>query len=175
MSRGDKMSKWDKGLDYETTYTRLIRKINSVKRDTTRCYLMIALIQLRNGSRISEAVRAFKEWIKTSKTELQIRVSKKKRAEDRLIIIPHEALEYRLRCVDLIDTPDIYLRNRVRWTLYYYFKINTHSLRYSFITYLLKSGVNPAIVSKVIRHSRLDTLMSYVQVKESDRVLREIP
>jgi integrase len=169
------MSGWDKGLDYETTYTRLIRKINSVKRDTTRCYLIIALIQLRNGSRISEAVRAFKEWIKTSKTELYIRVSKKKRAEDRLMIIPPEIIDHRLRCVDLVDTPDLYLRNRVRWTLYYYFKINTHSLRYSFITYLLKSGVNPAIVSKVIRHSRLDTLMSYVQVKESDRVLREIP
>jgi hypothetical protein len=34
--------------------------------------------------------------------------------------------------------------------------------------------VNPAIVSKVIRHSRLDTLLKYVQEKEAERVLREI-
>jgi integrase len=145
-----------------------------VKRDTTRCYLIIALIQLRNGARISESIRAFKEWVKTGKNEIYVRVSKKKRVEDRLMIIPSEVEQYRLNCVDLIDTPDIYLRNRVRWSLWYYFKINTHSLRYAFITYLLKIGVNPAIVSKLIRHSRLDTLMHYIQVKESDNVLRKM-
>ena len=168
------MSRWDKGLDYETTYTRLIRKINSVKRDTTRCYLIIALIQLRNGARISEAIRAFKEWIKSNKTELYVRVSKKKRDELRLMVIPEEVLQYRLQCVDLLSLNDKVLRERVRATLHYYFKINTHSLRYAFITYLLKSGVNPALVGKVIRHSRLDTLMHYVQVKEADSLLRKM-
>jgi len=28
---------WDKGLDFEATYARLLRKINSVKSDSTRC------------------------------------------------------------------------------------------------------------------------------------------
>jgi len=165
---------WDKGLDYESTYVRLLRKINSVKSDSTRCYLIIALIQLRNGARISEAIRAFKDWLKTGKSELYVKVSKKKRFEDRLIIIPDEIEQYRLSCIDLVELDDKTLRERVRSTLYYYFKINTHSLRYSFITYLLKSGVNPALVSKIIRHSRLDTLMHYVQVKESDNILRKM-
>lgn len=168
------MSRWDKGLDYELAYSRLLRKIDAVKDNNTKCYLIIALIQLRNGSRVSEAIRGFKEWIKTNKTEIYVRVSKKKREETRLMIIPSEITHYRLYCVDLVDVEDIVLRERVRATLRYYFKWNTHSLRYSFITHLLKIGVNPAIVSKAIRHSRLDTLLSYVQVKESERILKNL-
>jgi integrase len=167
-------SKWDKGVDYESAYTRLLRKIDTVKDNNTKCYLMIALTQLRNGSRISEAIRAFKEWVKTSKSEVYVRVSKKKRPDERLMIIPSEIAHLRLYCVDLLDIDDSVLRDRVRATLYYYFKINTHSLRYAFITYLLKSNVNPAIVSKIIKHSKLDTLLSYVQVKEAEKALREI-
>jgi integrase len=169
------VSKWDKGADYETIYTRILRKIDTVKENTTKCYLIICLIQLRNGSRISESIRAFKEWIKTNKTEIYVKVSKKKHLEERLMIIPHEIINYRLYCVDLLDINDIVLRERVRATLYYYFKINTHSLRYAFITYLLRNNVNPAIVSKLIRHSKLETLMHYVQVKQAEDVLRKIP
>ena len=165
---------WDKGVDFETAYNMLLRKINSARSSKTRCYLAIALIQLRNGSRISEAVRAFKDWVKTSKTELYVPVSKKKKLEERLMIIPSEITNYRLYCVDLLDVNDKVLRSRVLATLYYYFKINTHSLRYAFITYLLRNNVNPAIVSKIVKHSKLETLLSYVQVKESERVLREL-
>jgi integrase len=168
------MSKWDKGVEYEAMYHALLRKIHTAKNIKTKCYLVVALIQLRNGARISEAIRAFKEWVKTSKTELYVRVSKKKRVDERLMIIPPEVEQYRLMCVDLLGVDERALRERVRATLYYYFKINTHSLRYSFITYLLKLGVNPALVSKVIRHSRLDTLMHYVQTKESDNILRKM-
>jgi site-specific recombinase XerD len=52
--------------------------------------------------------------------------------------------------------------------------INTHSLRYAYITYLLRQNVNPAIVSKIIKHSRLDTLLHYVQEKVGESVLREM-
>jgi integrase len=167
---------WDKGLDYETAYSVLLRKIHSAKNTKTRlCYFIIALIQLRNGSRISEAIRAFKEWVRTNRTELHVRVSKKKKPEERLMIIPSEITQYRLLCVDLLDIDDKVLRNRVRAVLHYYFKWNTHSLRYAFITYLLRNNVNPAIVSKLVKHSRLDTLLKYVQEKEAERVLREIP
>jgi len=161
-------------VDFETAYSMLLRKINSARSNKTKCYFIIALIQLRNGSRISEAIRAFKDWVKTSKTELYVPVSKKKKLEERLMIIPSEITNYRLYCVDLLDVNDKVLRNRVLATLYYYFKINTHSLRYAFITYLLRNNVNPAIVSKIIKHSKLDTLLHYVQVKESEKILREL-
>ena len=165
---------WDKGIDYELAYSRLLRKIDTVKNNTTKCYLMISLIQLRNGSRISEAIRAFKEWIKTSKTEIYVKVSKKKHDELRLMIIPYEISNMRLYCVDIVDVDDRVLRERVRSVLRYYFKWNTHSLRYAFITYLLKTLVNPAVVSKIIRHSKLDTLLHYVQEREAERVLKNM-
>ena len=165
---------WDKGLDYEAAYERLLRKINTVRSEATRCYLIIALIQLRNGARISEAIRAFKQWVRSGESELYVAVSKKKRREERLIVIPREVEDHRLRCVDLLDLDDKRLRERVRLALYHHLKANTHSLRYAFITYLLKNGVNPALVSKMIRHSRLDTLMHYVQTKEADGILRRL-
>jgi integrase len=167
-------SSWDKGLDYETTYTMLLRKISSVKNNRVKCYLVIALIQLRNGSRISEAIRAFKGWVKYNNNEIYVKVSKKKKHEDRLMIIPQEISQYRLLCVDLLEVGDRTLRNRVLTTLHRLFKMNTHSLRYAFITYLLKNNVNPAIVSKIIKHSRLDTILHYVQIKEAEKVLKEI-
>jgi len=168
------MTSWDKGLDYEYAYSTLLRRIQSAKNNKTKCYFIIALIQLRNGSRISEAIRAFKEWVKSNKTELYVSVSKKKKPEERLMIIPNEIESLRLLCIDLLEVSDKRLRERVRAVLYKYFKWNTHSLRYAFITYLLKNNINVAIVSKLIKHSRLDTLLHYIQVKEAERVLREI-
>jgi len=165
---------WDKGLDYEVAYSMLLRKISSAKNAKAKCYFIISLIQLRNGSRISEAIRAFKEWVRSNKTEIYVRVSKKKEYEERLMIIPHELAQYRLLCVELLDIEDRALRDIVRAVLHYYFKWNTHSLRYAFITHLLKNNINVAIVSKMIKHSRLDTLLHYVQVKESEKVLREL-
>ena len=164
---------WDKGIDYLATYELLLRNIKKLH-PPSKCYLIVALIQLRNGARISEAVRSFKRWLLTGNQELHIDVSKKKKPEARLIIIPSEILEYRSECLELSTLGDRELRDRVRWALRYYLRLNTHSLRYAYITYLLREGVNPAIVSKVIRHSRIDTLIRYIQVKESERVLREI-
>jgi len=167
------MRSWDKGVDYIATYELILRNIKRLQYPS-RCYLVIALIQLRNGSRISEAVRAFKRWLLTGNQEIYVEVSKKKHPEARLMIIPRDIMEYRNECLELSALEDKVLRERVRWALYYYLKLNTHSLRYSYITFLLKEGVNPALVSKLIRHSRIDTLLRYIQLKESDRVLREI-
>jgi integrase len=167
-------SRWDKGLDYEATYTRLLNALRRYEGRKLQCYVLIALIELRNGSRISEAIRAFKEWVRTGKTELYILVSKKRKPVERLMVIPPEIQEYRLKCVDLVDVDDNVLSERVRVSLHDHFKINPHSLRYAYITYLLRQGVNPAIVSKLIKHSRLDTLLSYVQEKIGEKVLREL-
>jgi len=167
------MSKWDRGLDYESTYRRLLNALRR-SRGRSRCYFMIALIQLRNGARISEAIRGFKEWVRGGKHEIYVAVSKKKRREDRLMVIPEEIEDYRLECTDLLEVDDEVLRERVRVALYYHLNINTHSLRYAYITYLLRQNVNPAIVSKIIKHSRLDTLLHYVQEKVGESVLREM-
>lgn len=168
--------KWDKGFDYETLYTILLRKINSkLTRPLTRCYLQILLIQLRNGSRISESVRAYKEFLVSKKREVFVKVSKKKRDEYRLMIIPPEVeVEPNSVCYDLLEVDDKTLVNRIKSYASQRLKINTHSLRYSFITYLLKQGVNPAIISKITRHSRLDYILTYTQEKIGEEVLRKM-
>ena len=163
---------WDKGVDYVFAYNLITRLIER-SRGKTRCYLAIALIQLRNGARISEAVRGFKQWLMSGNQELHVLVSKKKRPETRLLIIPKELDPIRLECLDMSGVSDQKLKKGVQNALYRLAKLNTHSLRYAYITYLLRAGVNPALVSKLIRHSKLDTLLHYVQDKASENVLRE--
>lgn len=167
---------WDKGVDYETAYTILIRKLRGANRRTTKCYVSILLIQLRNGSRISESVRCFKQYLLNGSLEQRVRVSKKKTYEERLMIIPGELEEYGMRrlCIDLLNVDDKKLINRLKTYSSRSLGINTHSLRYSFITYLLRKGVNPAVVSKIIKHSRLDQLLTYVQTKYGEELLRKL-
>ena len=51
---------------------------------------------------------------------------------------------------------------------------NTHSLRYAFITYLLRQGVSPSIIAKITKHSRLDYILTYTQEKTAEEVLRKL-
>ncbi|MEM4452894.1 MAG: hypothetical protein QW182_06810, partial [Thermosphaera sp.] len=85
--------KWDKGVDYESVYSLLVKSIRKKKERKDRrlvslCYDFILLLQLRNGLRISEAVRAFKQYILTRKNELEVTVSKKKNQVKRLVVVP---------------------------------------------------------------------------------------
>lgn len=168
------MSRWDKGIDYEYARRRLERILRSSDRRVGRCYALILLIQLRNGSRISEAVRAFKRFSETGKTEIEVEVSKKKRRETRLMVLP-EGVDPLLReCDHLVDVDDGILTTRIKSWCRKTLKFNTHSLRYSFVTYLLKQGVNPALISKITKHSKLDFILTYTQEKAADELLKKL-
>jgi hypothetical protein len=67
---------WDKGVDFELAYKQILRHLRGNNR-ITKCYDAILLTQLRNGCRVSESVRAFLEFIKTSQIEVYVDVSKK--------------------------------------------------------------------------------------------------
>jgi site-specific recombinase XerD len=165
---------WDKGIDFENTYNKLLRHMNKAK-PPAKCYDAILLIQLRNGSRVSEAVRAFKQFLETKSMELDVLVSKKKaRQEKRLMVIPQELLSIVSPCFDLRNVEDRILINRVKNYCLATFGFNTHSLRYAFITYLLRQGVNPSIVAKITRHSRLEYIQRYTQEKLADEILRNV-
>jgi len=170
------LGKWDKEIDYETFYGILLRRLKKKKEKKTLCYDSILLIQLRNGCRISEAVRSFKQYLASGALEIKTRVSKKKKNEERLIIIPLELEENKVKkiCGELLEVDDKTLTNRVKVYILREYRINTHSLRYAFITYLLRNGVNPAIVSKIIKHSKLDQLLTYVQEKTGEELLRKL-
>jgi hypothetical protein len=57
------MSKsWDLGLDYKQVYKMILAKVKehiSRRAFASYCYACVLLIQLRNGSRVSEAVSVF--------------------------------------------------------------------------------------------------------------------
>jgi len=167
------MSKWDKGVDYDHAYELLARGLTKAikRKDRVRvCYNAILLTQLRNGCRVSEAVRAFKEFLKTRASELKVEVAKKKKKELRLIIIPHEALDNTSTivalCYDLLHLDDKTLTNRVKSWCRFEYEFNTHSLRYAFITHLLRMGVSSSIVAKITKHSRLDYILTYTQERQ---------
>ncbi|MEM1690869.1 MAG: hypothetical protein QXG48_05400 [Thermofilaceae archaeon] len=167
------VNKWDKGVDFEVTYERLLRLVRRERRPRNRAYAFILLIQLRNGSRVSEAVRAFREYLSTGRSEVLVPLSKKRRSEMRLMVIPEVGFD-RTSVVDLLDLEERLLIKRVKMYALRRLKVNTHSLRYAFITYLLKQGVNPTIVARVTGHTKLDFILHYTQAKEAERVLREL-
>ena len=52
--------------------------------------------------------------------------------------------------------------------------INCHSLRYAFITYMLKKGVSPSIVAAITRHKNLNMILKYTERKEAEKTLEEL-
>jgi len=75
------MGKWDKGVDFEYAYNKILRNLYN-NNSITKCYDIILLIQLRNGSRIGESILAFLEFLKSKKIEIEIPVEKKKKSRN---------------------------------------------------------------------------------------------
>lgn len=164
------MKKWDRGVDYFTVYNILVNRIRSRRLSRKKkCYDSVLLIQLRNGLRISEAIRAYLEYIKTRRSDLEVPLSKKRKRETRLVVVP-EIVEI---CIEFLLESENKLKKRIITYSLRELKINTHSLRYAFITHLLRSGVSPSIVAKITRHSKLDFILSYTQEKIAQDVLRD--
>ena len=165
---------WDRGVDYETAYSKILRHLVKAE-PPARCYDAILLIQLRNGLRISEAVRVFKEFLTRKALEVEVQVSKKRRPETRLAVIPRELLDAKLSdCSDLLDLEESKLLWRVKKYCMRRYGFNTHSLRYAFITYLLRQGVSPSIIAKITKHSRLDFILAYTQEKAAEEILKKL-
>ena len=51
---------------------------------------------------------------------------------------------------------------------------NMRSMRYAFITYLLRQGVSPSIIAKITKHVRLDYILTYTQEKTAEEILRKL-
>jgi len=167
---------WDKGIDYETTYSKILKHMTKAKYPHA-CYDAILLTQLRNGSRVSEAVRSFKEFLSTKSIEISVRVSKRKDNAQRLMIIPRELINTNINidiCKELLSLNDTALINRVKTYAKRVYDFNTHSLRYAFITHLLKQGINPAVVSKITGHKNLGYILTYTQEKAGVEILRSL-
>jgi len=171
--------KWDRGLDFRETLKKLLTfrrwlrsspEMNTTKRVQLR-NVNILLLALVNGLRISEAIECYYKWLENpSVKEITVKVAKSKKEKYRICIASGlDSVDYKLTK----DLPRPTPNNLQSWTIQH-FKFNTHSLRYAFINYMLQQGYDPATVSKIISHSKLETLMSYIQEKRArEALLRE--
>lgn len=206
---------FDRGIDYLPMKKKLVSKLKEIYSalDTLQLdklvirfkskqrilvnkliYLTIACIQLRNGSRISEACKAFtifllkgnindKVTVKISKSEglKYNRVTKKKcmsKARYRHMIYPKSWFD--MDIITIVKNTDNYLpcisstrlRKRVLdYLLLNFNKCNTHSLRYAFINYMLIKKKQPMnVVAKFVGHTGVQQLVTYTQNKQVDEL-----
>lgn len=170
--------KWDKGLDFKQTlkklleYKRWIRsspKITGLRRISLR-NTNILLLALLNGLRISEAIECYYKWLENpTAKEITVRVAKSRKEKFRLCMTEGlDSVDYKL--TRQLEKPK---PNSLQSWAIVRFGFNTHSLRYAFINYMLQQGYDPATVSKIIAHSKLETLLSYIQEKRAREALVE--
>jgi len=153
-------------VDYEKTRKKIEKLLKQTKRTKTRVALQILLIQLTNGARISEAYDAYYQWVKEpSRKEVYIRTRKKKKQDLRLIIIP-ESLEP-INVKVHIDG--------VKHCCKHFLGVNTHSLRYAYITYLGTRHKLPyQIISKITHHSRPELVEHYTLQLIAEQLQRSL-
>ena len=152
-------------------------------------YTLIAMIQLRNGSRISEACNSFIIFckkgmdkdvvVKIAKSEaIKYKKGKKftTKARYRKLTFPKWIEISKELFSDIAarleKIPADKLRKRVLDYMLRKFDCNTHSLRYACINYLIydkKTELNT--VAKLVGHSNLNMLLIYTQQKNIDKLL----
>ena len=155
-------------------------------------YLITAMIQLINGSRISEACEGFKKFLEIAKYDSKVIVKIAKSESIKIKKDTHEKFKTKARFRHLIfpskwitipenlkNNIDFYIGNiecdalkkRVLDYLLKHHHCNTHSLRYAFINYMLYVENKPAsLVAKHVGHSNMNQLVTYTQKKESDKL-----
>jgi integrase len=177
--------KWDRGLDFKETLHRLLeykKWVRSSPKPTRfrRISLRntnILLLALLNGLRISEAIECYHKWLQEPQQDIiSVKVAKSRRERFRLCIAKGlDSIDHKL--TKNLERPK---PNTLQsWTLVK-FGFNTHSLRYAYINHMLAQGYDPATISLIVGHSKLDTLLEYIQqkrakealIKEAERALK---
>ncbi|MEM4619790.1 MAG: hypothetical protein QW607_06200 [Desulfurococcaceae archaeon] len=170
------MSSWDRNIDF-MRYIRLFRTILQTQHFRARrltskqmCGTLVLYIQLRNGSRISEALECYNKFRESMKAEYRISVRKSKKHKERLMVIdlPHNLLSKLYNTCKNIELNEAYLKQLAQRT----YNINTHSLRYAFIKYLDRMNVSPILIAHITKHSNLKHLLTYTQKSNSEDILR---
>lgn len=202
---------FDRGVDYDTckndfivAYNKIKTMINNLnesnKRYDTRkrslfikiIYLLISMISLRNGSRVSESVRlmnsciASRNFNKMYSIKISKSASKKTNKEGEIY---YTKTRYRnmvfpqwIKVIDVNTLVSVYgtldtnkLKKRTLDYLNYNFNsINTHSLRYAYINYLLNKGTPLCLISKSVGHSNMQTIQTYTQTKNVNNILNDV-
>ena len=166
------MYAWDKGLDYEQTYRTILNHYKNSKRDTSKAYDIILLTQLRNGSRVSEAIQFCKLIAEDFKREAKIKVCKQKNPIERLMVLPEEIGKKDFLRVSYVIKKAT--KHKVAMYCKRTYGFNTHALRYAFITYLAKQGISAQIIAKITGHKNLNYILHYTQQIKAEEILRSL-
>jgi len=153
-------------VDFEKMKRRIEKLIKQTKRTKTKVALQILLIQLTNGARISEAYEAYYLWVKEpSKREVQVRTRKKKKQDFRLIVVP--------KTIEPINVK-VHL-NSVKRVSSKMLGVNTHSLRYAYITFLGTRHKLPyQLISKITHHSKPELVEHYTMQLVAEEIQRKL-
>lgn len=125
---------WGRGYSYEYLVELLLRYYKRCRTVKCKRIASVYLIQLRKGSRASEAFRAYECFLAKRSTKCTVSLSKSA-GRTRLMVFPSEYLSFGELCVGYapsLSTLKSYIKNSVKQDL------NTHTLRYAYITHLLR-------------------------------------
>jgi integrase len=197
---------FDRGVDYLDMKSKLIADYNKINVDISlldeadkwydskkkrlfnkAIYALISMIQLSNGSRISEACLAFKLFLikgTTDKVVVKLAKSKtrktdKNTGEEYYTKTRYRKIQFPTSWITMKHTTDLtkyleqmnYVKNCIINYLQRNYGCNTHSLRYAFINYMLYNQKKEmAVVAKFVGHSNMDQLVRYTQNKETDKL-----
>lgn len=198
---------FDRGIDFISIKEKLLLKLQALYKKSRSedsekqkkiminqiAYIMIALIQLRNGSRISEAVNAFLEFLKKDdiSDKVIVKIAKsdgakynrltkemiKKKPRYRKLMFPEDWIDLEI-FEEIKDSKDRILkipkdrfRQRVRDYMLKYFNCNTHSLRYAYINHMLYDlKQDMTAIAKFVGHTTVSQLVTYTQNKNTERL-----
>lgn len=198
---------FDRGVDFLMIKNKLLQHIEKLYLEFDNCpyekkkkfivnkicYTYIALIQLRNGSRISEACDAFCDFYSLDNLDLKVIVKIAKSSGKKYNVKTKQNIEKKARyrkmvfpewidrtkfdnfmnyptVSDLIQSER--LEKRVLDYLLLYFQCNTHSLRYSYINFMLnEKKISMPTVAKIVGHTTVGQLVTYTQNKQCDFVM----
>jgi hypothetical protein len=165
---------WDYSVDFleaKKTLTSAYKQLFDMNLMPYEAYVAVLLIQLVNGARIGEAIRAFKTFVESNQREFQLQAEK--HGNMKFFIIP-DTVKNRQSYRIILTISDDKLANRIRKFALKYLKCNTHSLRYALISFLAKNGTDPAIIAKITGHKKLDRIVQYTQLKDAVEIQRRL-
>jgi hypothetical protein len=174
LGKGKIEHSWDYSVDFLEAKKVLIyayKQLFDMNLMPYEVYVAILLIQLINGSRIKEAIRAFKTFIEAGQREFQLQAEK--HGNTRFFFIP-DIIRNRLTYKSILTIDDEKLEARIRMFALKYLRCNTHSLRYALISFLAKNAVDPAIIAKLTGHKKMDRIIQYMQTKDVVEILRKL-
>lgn len=180
-------------LVYEDVYATLVELLTSKKAsnkfyhdEKRKAKLAVLLIQLRNGARVAEAIRAYNQYIENGGQDQFVRVGKrgfkygvidgkKKRSSDskepekpffRRMVIPIEISRDLPTYNFSIATISIFCSHNL--------KFHTHSLRYAFIGHMSAKGYPVQTIAAITGQKTLDMVLDYTQGKKADEALDHV-